>query len=569
MSDLNLTRRSFVATAAASAALLGTLGATAGAAEASKTEEEKDDNAESEAETEAQPQQQVAETDDGLPTVADVVVVGGGAAGFAALDSAMDEGYSAIIIEAAEHINKGSVAVQSGGNIAYIDDDWNNSLPRNEEEAAAYLDIDESEFDGAWAEDLATVKSQVAEWQANPNAGRFDSIEAALVDHFRACDGVDQQGVRCHLDHDLIRASLENSKALADWMEEDGLALGDSMVAMRTWYTCISHCRGPVNNGLGLMNALRSRCRRLGGSIQPNTRGVQLLLEDGRVTGVRAITTDGQVIDYHANKGVVLATGWYCSDGGFISKYQQVAPACNETCGHNQYSHTLRGDGITMAQRLGAEVRDLQFVQGGPSDYYKSLSDEAASSVNEQALFFVNKNGQRFCDDTKASNIDEFVVNQPDTIGIAAGDLAMAAALETANPGCLDQYEKNGWLFQGDTIEEVAEKAGMSPIVLRQTVNEYNAAADGAEDKFGRTEFAGKMENSPFILAITSQVAFTFTFGGLVIDEDSHVLTTAGEPIPGLYAAGATVNGFEGRAHWTGDCLTVCIHTGYRAGKLL
>ncbi len=77
-----------------------------------------------------------------------------------------------------------------------------------------------------------------------------------------------------------------------------------------------------------------------------------LLVEDGRVVGVRVLDQSGQLHEIRANS-VLLATGGL---------------------GH-VYSNTTNpevatGDGVAMAFRAGAEISDMEFVQFHPTALY-------------------------------------------------------------------------------------------------------------------------------------------------------------------------------------------------------
>ena len=61
-------------------------------------------------------------------------------------------------------------------------------------------------------------------------------------------------------------------------------------------------------------------------------------------------------------------------------------------------------------------------------------------------------------------------------------------------------------------------------------------------------------------------MCYHLTFGGLVIDEDSRVLSNDGKPVDGLFAAGSVLSGFEGVNHQTDDCLNYVVYTGRVAG---
>jgi tricarballylate dehydrogenase len=106
--------------------------------------------------------------------------------------------------------------------------------------------------------------------------------------------------------------------------------------------------------------------------------------------------------------------------------------------------------------------------------------------------------------------------------------------------------------IEAETIEELAQKLGVAPDRLRRTVDEFNAATPDQAgfdptaqlDGLGTTgivppksHFATPLTQGPFrAWPVSGQICFTY--GGLRVDGDTHVLDVFGRPIPGLYAAG-------------------------------
>ena len=89
---------------------------------------------------------------------------------------------------------------------------------------------------------------------------------------------------------------------------------------------------------------------------------------------------------------------------------------------------------------------------------------------------------------------------------------------------------------------------------------------NGSDPDFGRTEFNGQVLEAPFVIA-KAQAVNHLTYGGVATDLDARVLREDGSAIPGLYAAGDVVAGFEGYAHQTGECLTIVMYYGRLAGE--
>lgn len=147
------------------------------------------------------------------------------------------------------------------------------------------------------------------------------------------------------------------------------------------------------------------------------------------------------------------------------------------------------------------------------------------------------------------------------------GDKKMIDALNEKEEGLAQKLIDGGAAFEADTLEEAAQMAGLDPAVVADTVAKYNGYVDAGEDPdFGRTEFNGKAEEGPFYIAV-SEAIYHLTFGGLVINTNAEVLDADNNVIPGLYAAGDVISGFEGAAHQSGDCLTEVLYYGRVAGQ--
>ena len=108
-----------------------------------------------------------------------------------------------------------------------------------------------------------------------------------------------------------------------------------------------------------------------------------------------------------------------------------------------------------------------------------------------------------------------------------------------------------------DTIEDLAEKLeDVDPDGFLAEVEAFNAAvntgvpfdpnvkdgrsADGLQ--VPRANWANTIDTPPFE-AYATTCGITFTFGGLKITTEGHVVDSDGLPIPGLYAAGELVGG--------------------------
>ena len=485
-------------------------------------------------------------------TTADVIVVGGGAAGMAAAATAVEAGADVIVLEAAGAI--GGAAATSMGNVLLIDADVNATLERNDSALDKYAKYDAESFPEPWKTDYLTLMTQIEDYKNNgQEKGLFSSVERILVDHYVAGHGKDLDGKEVYLDYDMIRNSVESNKEVYDWLIEHEMKsspFNDYAVT-------------PEGRGTGLVNALAKAAE--GCDIHVNTRATELIVTDGRVTGVKAIS-NGKEITYTAKNGVVLATGGYASNGEKVAQYQNIGTGLTANIPSNNPASN-QGDGIWMAEAIGAELRDMEFITTRIKGYQSLATTGEAGTLFSAAQLVVNADGVRFADGSNKNAIQNVSGNnQKDGLLVMVGDKKMVDALNASKEGMAEDMINRGLAVQADTLAEAAKLAGIDATTLEATVNVFNGYVTAGNDpEFGRTKFNGTVEEGPYYIA-KLQMAAHLTFGGLVIDADSHVLDTNGNVISGLYAAGDVTCGYEGVVHQTGNCLSVVVYTGRVAG---
>jgi 3-oxosteroid 1-dehydrogenase len=141
-----------------------------------------------------------------------------------------------------------------------------------------------------------------------------------------------------------------------------------------------------------------------------------------------------------------------------------------------------------------------------------------------------------------------------------------------------------GWMANAGSLAALAEVIGVDPAGLTATVARWNeACAGGTDPDFGRggnvydryggdpdlpgAPNLGPLTDPPFY-AVRVLAGTIGTKGGPVTDAVGTVLTPAGDPVPGLYAAG------NAAAFWTGDAypapgatLGIAMTMAYIAGR--
>jgi len=317
--------------------------------------------------------------------------------------------------------------------------------------------------------------------------------------------------------------------------------------------------------------------------------------EAKEVIGV--VTTKGRC--YRANKGVVLATASFGENREMSKRYNKMqawALALKDKyhAGGSDQAVTNTGDGIRMAQEIGADlalspanvILDALYIGGVGSGYYNEMlgipNENPYYSTNIPGKILINNRGQRFVqEDALWGYVNQEVFNEAmRTNWNAAEEIKIWALQDSAmlskdaskyiqhNPeGSYSNYAK--LIRSADTLEELAEKLNVPYETLKDTVDRWNAFSEKGEDKdFGRRANFGKIEVGPFYAC--PYIPCTLgSLGGLRTDIDTHVLDVNGSPIKRLYAAGTIMSGmFTGPFYPScGWAILGTVHWGRKAGQ--
>ncbi len=281
-------------------------------------------------------------------------------------------------------------------------------------------------------------------------------------------------------------------------------------------------------------------------TVLDNMQVTELITTDGAVSGVKAqSTTAGD--EYTINCGAVVLT---C--GGFGANVEMRAQY-NPDMGE-QFKSTdsvgAQGEGITMAQAIGADVVNMDLIQTYPTC---DIETGALLYVGDMRLddraIMINKEGKRFVEELDTRDVlSAAVLSQTDGIAYMIFDQAGADATGLLRIHS-DEYENllsRGMITTGDTFEAVAEPFGIDAAALEETVSHWNEMCDAGEDTdFGYRDEMMKIDTPPYYVLVYTP-AVHYTMGGLHINTDAQVLDTEGNPIPGLYSAGENAGGKMG-----------------------
>ena len=293
--------------------------------------------------------------------------------------------------------------------------------------------------------------------------------------------------------------------------------------------------------------------------LMTETEATNLILDGNKVVGVAAVKKDGTEVTLHADKNVVLATGGFASNIDMIKEYNNYWPEIADV--PSDAAATCNGDGILMAQQAGANLVGMGYVQMLPTTAYP----DGVAGLQGNSKLFINKEGKRFVNESAERDVLSAAgLSQTDGMFYCVAD---ANYLSNRTWEQVYGWEAKGYLAYAETLEEAAEKMGLDPATVRETIDRFNSFVDTEEDlDFGRYSFKGKVETAPFII-IAMSPAYHHTMGGVQIDAQCHVLNTEGNIIEGLYAAGEVCGGVHAGNRLGGNAIADVFVFGRIAGE--
>lgn len=503
-------------------------------------------------------------------TSADVVVVGGGGAGLAAAIAAHQQGASVIIIEKNGEV--GGDTLVCGAIYNTPDEALQSQVTMSD---AVKQTIEDALAEEPVNEEHAALQAEVqAQWDEYKASGRTDLFDSKEWYALQTWINGDKVG-----DLDLVKVLCYNSYEGLEWIEDLGMTFSDVIgqgagsLWQRTHTSTMQMGTGFISTYVDYIEANDDIT-----VLTESTATALVQDENGKVNAVVCTDRDGNEFTVSANMGVVLATGGFAANSEMVQEYNTSGKwnDLSEVQTTNRFSCS-QGDGITMALGVGASLTDMEQIQllylGNVKD--GQLTKYPPRDVNgTDQIIFINKEGERFVrEDGRRDEICLSVIDQTDSMfymlesGDGAGYVDITDPSWRSADGFTFQYlEENGFVVVADTLEELAEKLDMDPATLQATVDQFNAAVDGAEDEFGRTLFSTKLENGPWV-ATARQACVHHTMGGVTIDTETRVLDEAGNPIAGLYAAGEVTGGIHGGNRLGGNAVVDTVVFGKLAGE--
>ena len=354
------------------------------------------------------------------------------------------------------------------------------------------------------------------------------------------------------------RLIADNSLTDFNWLVENGVEFSKNIEQLHEKYRPIrghyvSAQDGKVEqdgHGWAITQPLENVAKEKGVEIMLETPAKKLIIDNkGTVTGIECEDSKGNKVIINA-KAVILATGGYDFNKELLAEYAALVKPVYSTVAPGNV-----GDGLIMARDAGAKIQS----GGGAVLLYLDL----AAGVGEVGGLYVDSTGSRFSDET------DFWFTRTKKL-MDRNQTGMFYITDTK--GKLESFDalvKDGKMVEGSTIEELADKLGMTELV--STVERYNKLAiNGVDEDFNKApEYMKTVEEGPFY-AIAFAPITSGTFGGPVTNENGQVIAEKGGIINGLYAAGEVANGdlFYQEYPGSGSSISTCIGMGRIAGRV-
>lgn len=317
---------------------------------------------------------------------------------------------------------------------------------------------------------------------------------------------------------------------------------------------------------------------------------VQLQKDGDRVTGVICENEDGTYSLYTASKGVIIACGDYTGNQEMLDFY---AP---DTKGYPLFTTIRDGRALCAGMYAGAvmtPVNHTMMIHGDPAfrrlempflfidiHGHRFMDESASPRMGTMHNFMKPYMAEKNYEDPTACTLFSIV---PENWKDYYEDWKAAMPYDISINNGGNEVDPERWI-KADSPEALAEAiiayaaeneltafdADAATIV--ESINRYNeVVASGADTDFGKdAQFLTPLEGTIYAVP-RGPFRLPAILGGLVVDENQQCLDETGAPIPGLFAVGNASGQFYGGVDYPMDIegLSIgrAITSGYVTGR--
>lgn len=496
---------------------------------------------------------------------------------------------------------------------AGVHTEYRPTLQALKKEIKAYLDWAQPKLDAGEAETELPLFSTV-------NLHIFQTYYGGLRQNAEKTEWI-------YGNYDLVSQFVEGGQELKGWLEDQGALFDESIqptIVGALWQrendflgsdldgdgkpdadganasgkTVWSTYFAPTKNTL-----LKTAANAADNRIMLRTDVDSLIVEDGRVVGVKGTQYDGTEVTLRANKGVILATGGYAANIERVMNTNDYWAKGSITSGTKTTNRSsLQGDGIDMAEQAGAATTGMGYTQLMPISWVDN--GNLAFGGGNYAIYVSPETGERYVNETGERDVlslgeyrngVEYKGAMGTVLEIANSEQQIPGPYPYGTPKTPETWEMDvpdrQYTRTVDELSGLLKEFGFSATQeqIRKTIEDYDRALmTGTEDKLnvtktGWTRLIGQAEKDDkgnylpetytldgVKLKIRLLAPSTHhTMGGVVIDTDRHVLDASGKVIPGLYAAGEVTGGIHGGNRLGGNAIVEIFVSGRTAAQAI
>lgn len=361
------------------------------------------------------------------------------------------------------------------------------------------------------------------------------------------------------VDARLVKRYFAQSADTIEWLEDMGVEFEGAFKyfpkSEATWHIVkTGESIGPRAASY-MTKALYEKALELGVQVILDTAAIKIEKTDGKVSAVLAKSGNGEEIKIECQAAIVCT-------GGAGASAEVIKEETGFELGKNMFNFAIpgiTGDGIRMAREAGAGKTQVRIEMAAMVGQGEEV-ELGVTNVFRQPNLLVNKFGKRVMNEEEMQNttfLSNVVTHQKEMTCFSIVDSAIVkryvkngvdvVSLVHSNPDVSDFYEGmekaeamgSTSFIKADTLEELAEKAGIDVQNFLETVEEYNDFCAETDTEFFKDKrYLKPIKKAPFYLGKICGGGYG-TVGGVKINENCEAIDEDFNPIPGLYCAGA------------------------------
>ena len=391
----------------------------------------------------------------------------------------------------------------------------------------------------------------------------------------------------------LIRKAVDLAPATIDWLEDNGFEFDP--ICPRIVYGHVPYETARTFYGIEnakttlktMMPHWSKEIERGKISLKLNHTVTRLESNEGRYDTVHCTSSLGK--NSYRGTHILITTGGYGSNPEFFQEKHPGIPLVSAAY------PTATADGFQLLAQEGSLFRfgenHLSSLGGienpvgsGKCDFYEGWASVLTSVYRKPRDIYIDADGRRFMNEDEINpDTRERILLAKDIwhFWIIFDEAALLERDENGieNPIIINwdtdrikaEAEKERFLFAADTLSALANKIGVPPDNLADTVERFNKIVDlGIDPDYAREYLKNKIRTAPFY-ALKVHASVIATFGGVTVNKNLEVLNSEGQVLEGLYAAGEILGlgATSGGAFCSGMAITPALSFGRWLGETL